>query len=269
MNKKIAIITGAGGGIGSATAKLFSENNYKCVIVDVDEKNAIRTIETLQNMNDHIHIIANVSKSKEINNVVETTINMFSRIDVLINLAASNRGSFEISDNIEQRWDKTIENDLKSVYLMSERVVVEMAKNGGGSIVNIGSIAGGYLGSHSLPYSASKAGIVAITKSHARIYGSYGIRVNCIVPGIIETSMVHNSVAQRENNYFDIIKQHTPLKRWGLPEEIAEAILFAASDKCLFMTGSTIIIDGGATLTLGPRLDEILPFKWEKFKPNF
>lgn len=265
--KKVAILTGAGGGIGSATAKLFSDNDYTCVVVDVDQNKAKKTLELLNNTNQHIHIIADVSKPNEINHVAETAINQFKRIDVLVNLAASNRSSFEITDNIEQRWDKTIENDLKSVYLLSERVIVEMVKTGGGAIVNIGSIAGGFLGSHSLPYSAAKAGIVAITKSHARIYGIHNIRVNCIVPGIIDTAMIHDSVAQKEENYFDMIKQCTPLKRWGTPKEIAEAIYFTASDKCPFMTGAVIIIDGGATLTLGPRLDETLPFKWDKFKP--
>jgi NAD(P)-dependent dehydrogenase (short-subunit alcohol dehydrogenase family) len=267
MNK-VAIITGAGGGIGRSTAKIFSDNNYTCVIVDVNEKNAQQTLEFLEKKKHHIYIIADVSKPNEINQVAATTLKQCKRVDVLVNLAASNRTSFDINDNIEQRWDKTIENDLKSVFLLSERIIVEMVKTGGGSIVNIGSIAGGFLGSHSIPYSACKAGIIAITKSHARIYGIHNIRVNCIVPGIIDTSMVHDSVAQKEDNYFDVIRDSTPLKRWGTPKEIAEAIFFAASDKCAFMTGATIIIDGGATLTLGPRLDETLPFKWDKFKPN-
>jgi len=265
--KKVVILTGAGGGIGRAAAKLFSANNYICVIVDIDEERAKKTLELLSNTHQHIYIIADVSKPYEINLIAERVIDKFKRIDVLINLAASNRSSFETTDNIEERWDKTIENDLKSVYLLSERVIVEMAKTGGGAIVNIGSIAGGFLGSHSLPYSAAKAGIVALTKSHARIYGIHNIRVNCIVPGIIDTAMVHDSVAQKEDNYFDLIKQSTPLKRWGTPEEIAEAIYFSASEKCTFMTGAVIIIDGGATLTLGPRLDETMPFKWNKFKP--
>ena len=96
----------------------------------------------------------------------------------------------------------------------------------------------------------------------------HNIRCNCIVPGIIDTSMVHDSVAQKDDGYFDQIKESTPLRRWGAPNEIAEAIFFAASDKCAFMTGATILVDGGATLTLGPRVDEMLPFKWEKFTPK-
>lgn len=267
MNK-VVIITGGGGAIGRATAKIFSDNNYQCAIVDVDQENAISAIATLNKSQEHNYFIEDVSVPKSINDLVEGVLKQYGRIDVLVNLAATNRKSFSQKDNIEERWDKTIDNDLKSVYLLSERIVVEMEKTGGGSIVNIGSIAGGFLGSHTIPYSAAKAGILAITKSHARIYGTHNIRVNCIVPGIIDTAMVHDSVAQKEDDYFTVIKESTPLKRWGKVEEIAEAIFFVGSDKCNFMTGASIIIDGGATLTLGPRLDEIAPFKWEKWTPN-
>lgn len=266
--KKVVIITGGGGAIGRSTAKIFSENGYSCVIVDVHEQNAKDTIESLRPDGDHNFFIGDISKSTQVHNLVKYVLEIYNRVDALVNLAASNRLSFDVNDDMEERWDKTLDNDLKSAYFLSERVVVEMEKLGGGSIVNIGSIAGGFLGSHSLPYSAAKAGIIAITKSFARIYGIHNIRCNCIVPGIIDTSMVHNSVAQKEESYFDKIKESTPLMRWGLPEEIAEAIYFAGSDKCTFMTGATIIIDGGATLTLGPRVDEMPPFKWEKFTPK-
>lgn len=264
---KIVIITGGGGEIGRATAKIFSDNNYTCVIVDVNKESAQNTIQQLNKSKDHSFFIIDISTPIGIDNLITEVIKRYIYIDVLVNLAATNRKSFSKNDNIEERWDKTINNDLKSVYLLSERVIVEMQKTGG-SIVNVGSIAGGFLGSHSLPYAAAKAGIVAITKSHARIYGIHNIRVNCIVPGIIDTSMVHDSFAERKDKYFTKIKECTPLKRWGKAKEIAEAIYFVSSEKCKFMTGSIIIIDGGATLTLGPRLDEKPPFKWEKWPPK-
>lgn len=267
MNK-VVIITGAGGAIGSATARIYSDNGYHCVIVDVDKENAVRVLGSLNESHDHCYFLEDVSVPKRIDFLVSNVIKKFRRIDTLVNLAATNRKSFSKKDNIEERWDKTINNDLKSVYLLSERVFVEMEKTGGGAVVNVGSIAGGFLGSHTIPYSAAKAGILAITKSHARIYGSHNIRVNCIVPGIIDTAMVHDSAAQKEDDYFTVIKESTPLKRWGKVEEIAEAIFFAGSDKCNFMTGASIVIDGGATLTLGPRLDEDVPFKWEKYTPE-
>lgn len=265
--RKTVIITGGGGSIGKETAKLFAENNYDCIIVDINEDNAKFTLDELKDGYHDIYVL-DISKTKDIKLLIKETIKKYKKIDTLINLAASNRKSFSVNDNIEERWDKTIENDLKSVYMLSEACVVEMQKNKGGSIVNIGSIAGGFLGSHTLPYSAAKAGIIAITKSHARIYGIHNIRVNCIVPGIIDSNMAKDSVAEKETNYFSAIREITPLKRWGEPKEIAEAIFFVGSDKCKFMTGSIIIIDGGATLTLGNRLDEFPPFKWEKWPPK-
>ena len=256
-----------GGEIGRATAKVFSVNNYTCVIVDINKKAAQNTIQQLNKSKDHSFFITDISTPIGIDNLVTEVIKRYNYIDVLVNLAASNRKSFVKDDNIEERWDKTLNNDLKSVFLLSERIVIEMVKKGG-SIVNVGSIAGGFLGSHSLPYAAAKSGIIAITKCHARIYGAHNIRVNCIVPGIIETSMVYDSIAEKKDKYFTKIKECTPLKRWGRTEEIAEAIYFVGSEKCKFMTGASIIIDGGATLTLGPRLDEYPPFKWEKWPPN-
>lgn len=263
---KTAIITGGGGGIGGECAKVFSSNGYNCVLVDLNMQNAQGiSLEIEKENRNHLALEADVSKPVDIEAVVNKTLDKYGRIDALVNCAATNRMGLDASDNIEERWDKTIDNDLKSVYLMSERVVIEMANNNGGAIVNIGSIAGLILGSQSVPYAAAKAGIVGITKSHARIYGKYGIRVNCILPGIIETRMVKGSEKEGALRYFSTIREQTPLKRWGQPIEIADMIYFAASDKCGFLTGATIVVDGGATLTLGPRLDEELPFKWEKW----
>ena len=144
---------------------------------------------------------------------------------------------------------------------MTERAVVDM-KQHGGSIVNISSIAGNILGSKSLPYAAAKTAITGLTKSFARIYGGHGIRVNAILPGVISNS--RTEIADVDG-YFSSVRDQTPLNRWGNASEIAEAVFFVASDKCSFMHGASLVIDGGATLTLGPRLDEPSPFKWEAF----
>ena len=144
---------------------------------------------------------------------------------------------------------------------MTERAVVNMRENGG-SIVNVSSIAGNILGSKSLPYAAAKTAITGITKSFARIYGSYGIRCNAVLPGIIETQRTHEA---NTTGYFSDIKDQTPLNRWGSPEEVADTVFFLSSDKSSFITGASLVVDGGATLTLGQRTDEPEPFKWERF----
>jgi 3-oxoacyl-[acyl-carrier protein] reductase len=263
------IITGGGGAIGTACAKVFSQNDFHCVIVDQSKENAQAATESIpESVSRHLCLQANVSIARDIETVYRATIDEFGRVDALINCAALSGSGLDRNDSIEERWKKTIENDLMSVYLMSERAVVEMQKVHGGAIVNFGSIAGAILGSQSVPYAAAKAGIVGITKSHARIYGAHGIRVNCILPGIIETEMVRKSAVETNKGYFSEIKNQTPLKRWGLPSEIAELAYFLSSEKCAFLTGSTIVVDGGATLTLGLRLDEEPPFRWEKWPPK-
>jgi len=266
---KTVIITGGGGSIGANCAQLFGENGWQCVIVDTDLDRADSVVSDIGgNSGDHLSVRADVADAGDIEELVRQTIRKFGSITALVNCAAGARHTLSKDDNVEERWDKTIENDLKSIYLLSERVVVEMAQSGGGSIINLSSIAGSLIGSHSVPYAAAKAGIIGITKSHARIYGAFNIRVNCVLPGIIDTPMVRDSKVEKTNDYFSQIREQTPLKRWGDPKEIAELILFLASDKCGFLTGASLLVDGGATLTLGPRLDETIPFKWEKWPPD-
>ena len=182
-------------------------------------------------------------------------------IKVLINNAAGNSKFYSHSDNVEERWDKTMNNDLKHIYLLTERVVVSM-RDFGGSVINISSIAGNIIGSKSIPYAAAKSAITGLTKSFARVYGKYGIRVNSILPGVIANE---RTIEADSTGYFSQIKNQTPLNRWGNSLEIAEAAYFISSDKCSFLNGCNIVIDGGATLTLGQRIDEEIPFKWEKF----
>lgn len=182
-------------------------------------------------------------------------------IKVLINNAAGNSKFYSHSDTVEERWDKTMNNDLKHIYLLTERVVVSM-RDFGGSVINISSIAGNIIGSKSIPYAAAKSAITGLTKSFARVYGKYGIRVNSILPGVIANE---RTIEADSTGYFSQIKNQTPLNRWGNSLEIAEAAYFISSDKCSFLNGSNIVIDGGATLTLGQRIDEEIPFKWEKF----
>ncbi len=253
--KKTVIITGSSGAIGNACVNLFKED-FNVVGVDIKPTEGIFSIE------------ADISKSKDIDMVVNKTIEKFGSVDVLVNSAAFNAWEMNTDDTIEERWDNVFANDLKSIYLLTERVVVEMAKSGGGNIINLGSIAGYVLGSKSLPYAATKSAVVGITKSHARIYGSYNIKVNSIAPGIIDNERSTRAEHEVKLGYNTAIKNQTPLNRWGRPEEIAELVYFLGQDKCSFITGQTIVVDGGATLTCGLRVDEPQPFRWEKFTPK-
>ena len=247
--KKTVIITGSEGAIGGACKRLFEDNGW--TVFGIDIKNG-----------------QDISKSGTIDTLIDSVLSEHGQIDALINSAATNAWMMDPHDNIEERWDKTFANDLKTMYLMSEACIVQMAKSGGGNIINIGSIAGYVLGSKSLPYAATKAAVVGMTKSHARIYGSSNIKVNNIAPGIIDNDRTTRAEHEVKMGYNTAIKDQTPLQRWGAPEEIAELAYFLGSDKCGFLTGQTIVVDGGATLTCGLRVDEPQPFRYEKFPPK-
>jgi len=259
---RTVLVTGAAGSLGSAFCEKFARKNYRVGLIDVNEVKTEQLLNKLANQElGHFSISGfNISCTKGINKLF-TSIPSDSKLKILINNAAGNAKFYSEKDSIEERWDKTINNDLKHIYLLTERAVVEMREHGG-SIVNISSIAGNVLGSKSVPYAAAKSAIIGLTKSFARIYGSYNIRVNAILPGVIESE---RTIESDKTGYFSEIKNQTPMKRWGYPSEIAEAVYFISGDKCNFMNGSSLIIDGGSTLTLGQRIDEPIPFKWEKF----
>ena len=247
---KLAIIVGSEGAIGSECVKLFSKK-YKCIRVDISGKN-----DSLQ---------IDCSTDSGILSLLEHINTCNAPVEVLVNTAAANAWDMPKNDSISERWDRTLLNDLRYIYLLSEAIVPLMAKNGGGQIVNVGSIAGTVLGSKSVPYAAAKTAINGITKSHARIYGSINIKVNCVAPGIIDNQRTYLAEHEIKNGYNTAILNQTPLRRWGDPREIANLIYFIGSGGCTFLTGQTIIVDGGATLTCGLRVDEIAPFKWENF----
>lgn len=257
-----ALVTGGAGNLGAAFCQIFAREGYRVGLIDVDALHSQKVLESLPNQDlEHFEVSSfDISTMKGVNEVFRS-IPSNSILKVLVNNAAGNSSFYSKEDSIEERWDKTMNNDLKHVFLMSERAAVDM-RDLGGSIVNISSIAGNLLGSKSLPYAAAKSAITGLTKSLARIYGAHGIRVNAIVPGVIANERTE---AADVTGYFSSIKEQTPLKRWGTADEIAEAVFFVASEKCRFLHGASIVIDGGATLTLGPRIDESVPFKWETF----
>lgn len=247
---KLAIIVGSEGAIGSECVKLFSKR-YKCIRVDISGKNNSLKYDCSTNSG-ILKLIKYIKSQKE-------------SVEVLVNTAAANAWDMPKTDSIADRWDRTLSNDLRYIYLLSEAIVPLMAKNGGGQIINVGSIAGTVLGSKSVPYAAAKTAINGITKSHARLYGSLNIKVNCIAPGIIDNKRTYEAEHEIKHGYNTAILNQTPLKRWGSPEEIANLIYFIGSNGCTFLTGQTIIVDGGATLTCGLRVDEGPPFKWDLF----
>ena len=237
LKGRVAIVTGGGGGIGRATCVAFAEEGADIVIPEVNMHNAESASEEITNLGRRCLVIeTDVSDGDSVRDMVSNTLNEFGRIDILVN----NAGIFSytrIDACTEAEWDRMMAVNLKGPFLCSQAVMQTMKEQRFGRIINLGSLAGQVGGLvASAPYSASKAGVMCLTKSLARVLGEYGITVNSIAPGIAATEMA--------KNHPDMTDQ-IPLGRVADASEIASAIVFLASDEGQYITGATIDVNGG------------------------
>lgn len=239
LTGKVAIVTGAARGIGQSIAVELARAGADVVVSDIilgDE--TVSQIKKLKRK--AIYVKTDVSKKKEVENLINETIKNFKKIDILVNNAGIFRpGATETLS--EEDWNKTIDINLKGYFLCSQAALKYMRK--GSSIINISSVAGicGY--AQAAAYCASKGGIRLLTKSLAAEFGIRGIRVNSIHPGVIETAMTSDLLKDKKTKEGMLIK--IPLKRTGKPIDIAGPAVFLASDASSYMTGSEIVADGG------------------------
>jgi len=244
LSGRVALITGAGSGIGKACSERFIKEGAEVVGVDLESPN-------LKLGKSFIALSGDVTNSDSCGSMVKATVAKFGRIDILINSAGvTGRNALPEGSNPEAIWDKVIEVNLKGTYLPSWHAVPQMKKAGGGSIINLASIMGivGYpvgLGGGFNAYPPSKGGIVQFTKTLATDLAQDNIRVNCLCPGFVETNLTKNLTSDADTNEF--LKRLHPMGRLGRPEEIASAALFLASDDASFVTGSSMVVDGGYT----------------------
>ena len=242
LKDRVAIVTGAARGIGKAIAWTFVREGAKVALVDV-EKASLETLqkEIRRDGGQAVAVSCDVSKSSEVKQMVDYVQRAFGRIDILVNNAGIIR-SGTIETVTEEDWDRVIEVNLKGPFNCSKAVVEIMKRQGYGKIVNISSIAGKMGDITSAPgYGPSKAGMDALTKSLARQLAAYGIHVNGVAPHAIETEMSAEWAPEKRKAIVDAI----PLKRLGKPEDVAEAVLFLASDTAAFITGEIIDVNGG------------------------
>jgi NAD(P)-dependent dehydrogenase (short-subunit alcohol dehydrogenase family) len=245
LRDKVAIVVGAGSirpgmGNGKATAILFAKEGAKVACVDLRLEAAEETVETIKRQGGQaIALSADATKEVAAKKIVEGVISDFGKIDILFNNVGIGLGDRGLKIT-EKDWDTVMNTNLKSIMAICKYVVPEMIK-GGGAIVNNASMAAFY-GHYNYPYAASKAGVVALTRSLAVGLAKYNIRVNCVAPGLIATPMVEPLMGQRRDS---TVEQRVPLKRHGKPEEVAYAVLFLASDEASYITGQTICVDGG------------------------
>jgi NAD(P)-dependent dehydrogenase (short-subunit alcohol dehydrogenase family) len=246
LKDKVAIVVGAGSirpgiGNGKATAILFAKEGAKVACVDLRLDAAEETVGTIKSQGGQaIAISADATKEEGARKIIERVISDFGKIDILFNNVGIGLGDRGLKIT-EKDWDTVMNTNLKGIMAVCKYVVPEMIKDGGGAIVNNASMAAFY-GHYNYPYAASKAGVVALTRSLAVGLAKYNIRVNCVAPGLIATPMVEGLMGPRRDS---TVEQRVPLKRHGKAEEVAYAVLFLASDEASFITGQSICVDGG------------------------
>lgn len=250
LKEKVALITGGNSGIGKATAILFAKEGARVCITGRNEKRCEEVVkEITDNGGQAIYIIADVRFSDECRRTVESTVNAFGRLDILFNNAGVWFPNTAL-DCSEEEWDLTIDVNLKGTYLMSKFALPHMIAQKSGVIINNGSGWGIVGGNEAVSYCASKGGVVIMTKAIAIDHARQGIRVNCLCPGDVETPMLSEDARRRGMSWEEYHAQaiaERPMGRIGLPDEIAKAALFLASDDSTFMTGATFVVDGGGT----------------------
>ena len=241
LENKVAIITGAGSGIGRETALLFGQEGAKVVVADVNEKDGEETAtEIKKNGGDGYFAKLDVSNRVEIKQVVKDAIEKYGKIDVLINNAGIIQDALVLKMT-EEQWDRVINVDLKGVFNCIQAVVEVMINQGNGVIINTSSIVGlnGNVGQ--VNYAAAKAGLIGMTKTLAKELGKKGIRVNAVAPGFIMTPMTSNV----PEKILEMMREKTPLRRLGEPGDVAHAYLYLASDEAKFVNGAVLCVDGG------------------------
>jgi 3-oxoacyl-[acyl-carrier protein] reductase len=251
VKDKVVLITGAGSGIGRETAILFAKNGAKVIVTDVDEKGGKETVaeivkilaENPDNQADTFFAKLDTSNREQTRQVAKEVIEKYGEIDVLINNAGIVQDAL-VTKMTEEEWDKVIDVDLKGPFQMVQAVVDNMIEHKAGEIINVSSVVGVYGNIGQANYSAAKAGLIGLTKTLSKELGKKGIRVNAVAPGFIQTHMT----ASLPEKVLMAMKDKTPLKRLGLPSDVAYAIMFLASEEANFINGIVLPVDGGLVI---------------------
>ncbi|MBM4254277.1 MAG: 3-oxoacyl-ACP reductase FabG [Deltaproteobacteria bacterium] len=245
LDGRVAIVTGGGQGIGQGVALCLARAGAHVVINELQQDRTTQTVTAAQALGvQAVGVEANVTQATDVDRLVQTTLDRFGKIDMLVN----NAGVVvvkSIDKQTEADWDNVLSVNLKGVFLCCHRVVQEMIKQKRGAIVNIASIAAFHYTVPHVPYAASKAGVVALTRDLAYEVAKHGVRVNAIAPGPIETPMMNSALTRQQKEAY---AQQIPIGRLGQPQDIGNAAAFLCSDEASYITGVTLPVSGGTDL---------------------
>ena len=250
LKGKIAIVTGGGSGIGRATAECFAREGARVLVADREPGAGEGTARAIRDAGGEVRFVeVDVSDPVRVQKMVEAALDAFGGIDILFNNAGV-LAFGSVLDTDPETWHRVLAVNLTGVYLCSRAAIPHMVARGGGSIVNVSSSTGAYdAKGNTAAYVASKGGVTLLTKAMAIDHGRQGVRVNCICPGDTDTPLLREEARDRGMSWEDYVVggSDRPLGRIGRSEEIASAALFLATDASSYMTGSTLVVDGGGT----------------------
>lgn len=248
MEGKVALVTGASSGIGLHTARLFAEKGASVVLADLDETAGDKAAQAIEDAGGKaLFVKTDVSQGAQVKALVEKTIERFGRLDYAVNNAGIGGESVPTADITEEGWNRVIGINLTGVWLCMKHEIEAMLENEGGAIVNVASILGTVGFANAAAYVSAKHGVVGLTKSAAMEYATLGVRVNVVCPGFIYTPMLESAGMAEGTEMFNYISSLHPMQRMGTSEEVAAMIVWACSDEASFVTGASLLVDGGYT----------------------
>jgi NAD(P)-dependent dehydrogenase (short-subunit alcohol dehydrogenase family) len=242
---KVAMVTGAGGGVGKAISKRLSSEGCKVIMLGRDRNKLQKAASEIGNKKNTMTVIADITKEAEVLSAIDQTISSFDKIDILVNNAGTINDPTPFHEMTEDQWDDLVKTNLFGMFRMTKAVLPLMMRNGGGSIINVSSV----LGIRSIPrvplsvYAVTKAGVIMFTRSIAVEYGQYKIRCNCIAPSTIRSSIIEPYLQDDEAK--KVLESAFPLHVVGEPEDISGAVAYLCSDDSKWITGTTMMVDGG------------------------
>ena len=249
LQGKVSVISGAGTGLGKEMALVFAREGSSVAIAEIQIETGAQVAQQIKREGgEALFIKTDITLASDAERMAERTLEAYGRIDVLVNNAGINPSRTPVHETPESDWDRTLAVNLKGAYLCSKYVLPVMIKTGGGSIINISSVVGAIGCSDRAAYTASKGGLISLTRNMAVDYAPYNIRVNALCPGFVETELTRiyfDRLRERDPQKLERLVGHHPLGRLGKPADVAHAALFLASDEAAWITGLDMGVDGG------------------------